>query len=340
MNELLIAARSIHFAASVLLFGEFAFLLSVAAPAFREAPPSTQDEQATLHRRLVQIAACSLVVFVLSDIGWLAAQAAIMSGTGLVAALNPDTLATVLVHTLYGNVWQIRFVLVIAFVVLVALFRDKAPQKHWRVVGPWAALLTGSLLASIAWSGHAVGERGADKYIHVMADAAHLLAAGGWLGALLPLALLLSRVDASHESLQVKAIAVQRFSRLGLVCVSTLVLTGLINAWYLVGGLPALLETRYGQLLILKLAFFLVMLTLAAINRLHWSPRIIVEHDAAHGYPALNALLRNALIEFTIGLAILMIVGMLGVTIPAKHAQPAWPFESTPMPEHHMQHPQ
>jgi len=54
---------------------------------------------------------------------------------------------------------------------------------------------------------------------------------------------------------------------MGYVAVATLIGTGLVNSWYLVRNVTALLTTQYGQLLLAKLALFAGMLSLAAINR-------------------------------------------------------------------------
>jgi copper resistance protein D len=63
--------------------------------------------------------------------------------------------------------------------------------------------------------------------------------------------------------------ALERFSGVGTVLVGTLVATGLINSWFLVGpeNVEGLLGTDYGLLLALKLALFAGMLALAGANR-------------------------------------------------------------------------
>ena len=69
-------------------------------------------------------------------------------------------------------------------------------------------------------------------------------------------------------------LATRRFSTLGIASVATLIVTGLLNAWILVGSFDALIITEYGRLLQVKLALFALMLGLAAVNRLHWTPRL------------------------------------------------------------------
>jgi putative copper resistance protein D len=111
-----------------------------------------------------------------------------------------------------------------------------------------------------------------------------------------------------------------RFSVLGMVAVATLLSTGLINAWILVGSLDALIGTGYGRLLILKLCLFAVMLALAAVNRLWLTPQLLSSAESAPLSDSLRLLTRNSVIEIALGLAIYGIVGILGTLHPAIHS--------------------
>jgi putative copper resistance protein D len=114
---------------------------------------------------------------------------------------------------------------------------------------------------------------------------------------------------------------------MGLTCVAALALTGIASAWYTVGSVPALFGTSYGRLLLAKLALFAAMIALAAANRLRWTPRL--RALGGESRLALRRLRRNAIAETSLGLAVLGIVGTLGITIPALHAQTVWPFPYT-----------
>ena len=95
--------------------------------------------------------------------------------------------------------------------------------------------------------------------------------------------------------------------------VTALLLSGVANAWYQVRGLDALFTTEYGRLLLAKLAIFAAMLALAAVNRWRLSPRVAADRAA------LRSLARNAMLETALGIAVIAIVGVLGITIPAMH---------------------
>ena len=164
---------------------------------------------------------------------------------------------------------------------------------------------------------------------HRTADGLHLLAASAWLGGLLPLALLFAAARRKEISLAAARDATLRFSTMGVAAVGTLLITGLVSGRVLAGSVPALIGTDYGRLLLIKVALFLALVAVAAVNRLRITPRL-VRQAAAGGVPAraeaLPALIRNCLIETTLGLAILGVVGALGTTPPGSHVQPTWPL--------------
>jgi len=105
---------------------------------------------------------------------------------------------------------------------------------------PVGACSAAGVLVSLAWAGHAIGTETSMRPIHVAADSLHLLGAGLWLGALAPLLFVLARARATpaREWHALAASATRRFSTLGMFAVDALAMTGLINAWLLVGDLP------------------------------------------------------------------------------------------------------
>ena len=132
-------------------------------------------------------------------------------------------------------------------------------------------------------------------HLQIVSDVVHLLAAGAWLGALPGLVFLLG----GAQPLEATAQMVRRFSTLGVLSVSALVLSGLGNSWYLVGTVPALVGTDYGQVLLMKLALFAAMVALAAVNRLSLTARLKVQDPS--NPEALRSLRRNASLEIAAG---------------------------------------
>jgi putative copper resistance protein D len=142
---------------------------------------------------------------------------------------------------------------------------------------------------------------------------------------------LLGQAGRDAASIAVARTATLRFSVLGLASVATLMITGLVNAFYLVGSVAALLGTDYGRLLTAKVALFFVMVAVAAINRFRLTPELVPDASLAPARQVLRRLRRNAVIEIVLGAVIIAIVAKLGVMPPA--------FEQEAMPpEHHHTH--
>jgi putative copper resistance protein D len=304
----LIIVRAVHFAATAQTAGALAFLMLVAAPAARAAmlpvPPLA------LHLRIAWL---SLAVALLSGLAWAVLEVAAMSGLPLHEAVTEGMVPVVLTQTNFGIVSCVRCGLAVLVAIALAFARAEAAR--------WTALACATaLLGSLAWTGHAVGTVGAMALPHLVGDALHCLAAGAWVGGLLPLALLLASAR-RHDDPQwdkFAYVATRRFSTLGIASVATLVVTGLLNAWILVGSLSALTATDHGRLLQVKLALFALMLGLAGVNRLHWTPHLAQASGPLRSQ-ALRQLTRYSTVEAGLALALFIIVGALGTVHPAIH---------------------
>jgi putative copper resistance protein D len=184
-----------------------------------------------------------------------------------------------------------------------------------------SSLLAVALVGTLAWSGHAAAGTGFAGTVHLASDILHLVAAAAWLGALLPLAIVLSATAHSSDqpSAGVAREVVLRFSTLGIVSVGTLVATGIVNSWMLVGSVSALVGTNYGQLLLVKIALFFCMLAVAIINRLILTPRLMRTPSVTAQFSA-RQIGTNSLIEAGLGAAILLVVGVLGTLQPGIEA--------------------
>jgi putative copper resistance protein D len=321
----LIATRLLHYAATVSLEGTFVFWCLIAWPAFHRTKAS-QTFQARLDRRLFALAWASLIVALASGGAWLVIVASHMSGMPLGAVLRGPIVGIVLTQTRFGEDWALRAVLVV--VLAGCLVVQGLTRK--RVAGWIGLLAAAAFIASLAWAGHgAAAEDVPFDAIHLPADILHLLAAGAWLGGLLPLVLLLAqaRGDGSPEAVTVARAATLRFSKLGISSVGTLLATGLVNTWFLSGSVPALLGTLYGQLLLVKVALFATMIAVAGVNQLRLAPRLAdVASEAALRLRALRQLGRNASIEASLGVFVLAVVGIIGVLPPGLHTEPRWPL--------------
>jgi len=248
--------------------------------------------------------ALAAMAVALGAAGQLTAQTAVMAGSWS-EALKPGSLTLVAFETPLGLSMVVRAGASLAALAAVMLLRAGRPL--------WSAAMAGGLIAagSFAWSGHAGSTEGAGASLHLAADVIHAIAAAVWLGALAALGLACVGPQARDAA---TAQAFSRFSGTGTIAVAALGVTGLVNSAFLVGPdeVGGLGETAYGRLLLLKLALFAGMLALAWINRFRLTPALGRGDDPA----ALARLRTSVWIETLLGLAVLAVVGVMGVQAP------------------------
>lgn len=234
---------------------------------------------------------------------WLLASAATMTGTPIT---SPDwpTAWILLTMTPIGPVLAVR-----GAALLATLLATLLPRGDRWALAP-AALAAGTL----AWAGHAGATEDMAGSLHRIGDVAHIWAASGWIGALAVLLCTVAHLRPGSDTRSV-ATMLARFSLMGTVIVATLLLSGAINAIMIVGlaQLPALLASRYGLLLGVKLLLFGLMLGLAAANRWWLTPAL----EAGVTPRRMIAHLRLSLLaESSAAIAILVLVAWLGTLDP------------------------
>jgi copper resistance protein D len=320
LSDPLVWVRFLHFAATVSLSGLVIFHAFVGQPALSAGDAAIARPIAG---RLARLAWASLVLAVLTAAALLMVQAASMGERPLSALWSDDLVATVLLDTDFGHAWLARLALVLLLTAALHAPYFDAPAPAWRRGA--ALVLAVAFVAALAFTGHAAAGEGAEGVIHETADVLHLVAAAAWLGALLPLAIVLraAKDDGGASALAVARAATLRFSTLGIASVGTVLATGVVNTWELVGSWTALFGTIYGRLLLVKIALFLAMLAIAAVNRTRLTPRLVAGGDAAG--TALRQLRANALTEAIIGALILFVVAMLGTLPPGREDVSALP---------------
>ncbi|MEU3981492.1 copper resistance protein CopC [Streptomyces sp. NPDC026672] len=129
-------------------------------------------------------------------------------------------------------------------------------------------VVAAGLAASWAMAEHA--STGLQPAVAMPVDVVHLLAVAVWLGGLVALVVALYRAPAETP---VESAAVRRFSRLAFGSVLALVATGVYQSWRQLGAWSAFTDTRYGQLLLAKIALVLVLVALAFFSR-RWTARL------------------------------------------------------------------
>ena len=217
--------------------------------------------------------------------GWLALTAATLwllllrgsyTTTGKVADVFDLGLLGQVLETKPGAALVSRLLLLAAAALFIAVLfgtyqrREEGVEKRDLTfgLGIGGLVVAAGLATSWAMSEHA--SVGLQPGIAMPVDVVHLLAVAAWLGGLTALLVALYRAPAGTP---VEAAAVRRFSRLAFGSVVALVATGVSQSWRQLGSWSAFTDTRYGQLLLAKIALVAVMVGLASVSR-RWTGRL------------------------------------------------------------------
>lgn len=207
-------------------------------------------------------------------------------------------------------------VLVAAALIGVAGWARRIPGV---LVATGAVVAVAGLLAPIAghpWTADA-------RALAVSADAVHLLAASVWLGMLVALVV-------GAPALADPDRAVRIVSRSALVSAGVVVVSGAVSAWLLLGSVDAVRETASGQLVVVKVIGFALLVALGWVNRTRLVPLLgrTVEGGgrSSSAHPARRRLLHIVRAEVVIGAAVLAVTAGL-VNQPPGRDVVAEPYE-------------
>jgi putative copper resistance protein D len=319
----LVTVRAIHLAASAVAGGIVFFDCFVAGSALRGTSEALSAIVILFRARMTSILWISLAVAVISGAIWLLLLAADIVDRPLIEVIPDGTAWIVLTQTRFGLDWQLRLL----FAVLLGgyaqtLKRPSGRSVFWRAP---AAALAAAFVGALAWAGHGGATPGNAGIVHLSADILHLVAAAAWLGGLVPFVILLGYLRRSDRAgwTAIAGLISRRFSNLGIFAVGTLLASGVTNASFLVGDTQGLTGTGYGRLLMLKILLFVGMVCLAAVNRQYLTPHLsgdIAESDPDSSRRIARKLERSAVLEIALGLAIVIVVAVLGITPPASEA--------------------
>lgn len=300
----LILSRFLHFIAVLTLFGAALFPLYI----FRGRLDAFTPAEVKLMTWLRWLLFAAVVLALASGLGWFLFTAGSMAGDASQMA-SPAVMRSMMVDMDFGPLWAVR--LGVTLVLAIFLLRWPSRPSLWLV--PTLAAMT---LATLAGTGHARVTEGWQGTLHIISDAAHLLAAGLWLGGLWPLGFVVAAslkrtMDAKID--QAIAEVLHRFSGVATITVAVLVASGLVNSWFLVGSPVVLLSSTYGLLLTAKLALFVLMALLATANRFWLTPRLTASPSSDE---LLKRLRWHILAEQGLGLVVLALVSVLGTLEP------------------------
>ena len=206
--------------------------------------------------RIVPFVRIGSILALLSAIGIVMSQAALLTGKGAGAITDSTVLRDVLNQNLG---WSLALLMI--GLAAVHLSTD-IPKK---VVSQSLALYGGlAVTVSFAVWGHATEL--SPTAISLAADAIHATAAALWLGGLVGLVMVLS--VRTPETVRATAGIIGRFSRMAFWSVIALTLAGLTLTITGSGAsLNSILTTTWGQLVLAKIGLTLIVVLIAAWNR-------------------------------------------------------------------------
>jgi putative copper resistance protein D len=217
--------------------------------------------------------------------------------TGDVSGMTDPEMLGLLWNTPVGTVLILR--LAGLSLLIVGLFMGR--------IGPWVSVIGGTMAI---WSFDHIGHvSGRDVTLLDVALTLHLMAVALWIGVLTPL----KRLASSSNTYAVAADVGHRFGVVASITVPVLIIVGGYMGYQLVGSLPALIGTGYGQTLIIKVLLVGGLLGLAAANKLRFIPAL------RSGDPAAAKHLSTSIsIEWLIILAVLGTTAVLttNLTLP------------------------
>ena len=335
-------ARWMSFAGIVLLIGSCAFLVLVWRRRGKALarPPEVEAAFAARWRRL---AAWGWGLAVVGTASSIVLQGAVAGGIGLAEALRPAVISEVL-DTRYGLVSLIRLGLL---GVLAGVYAAARARRMWPVragldepasvgaaalAAPFPRLAVaacGTLLGVLALTPGLAGHAGVTSpvAVNLAADGLHVAAASAWLGGVTTLVLAAWPAMRATDRADRPALlydVVARFSDVALIAIAVLVVTGTVRAFVEVGSLSGLTGSTYGWVLLSKLALFVPIFALGAVNNRILKPRMARALDA----PDAGTRMKRTLgAEFVLGAAVIAVTALLVNLAPARtESQVSGPF--------------
>lgn len=293
--------RALRFAGIVAALGLAAILAAVWAPAIRGGrerdPAAAEQADAAFRRTAVRLGVAAPLVVAVAALAWFPVEA----WAGGLAI---------------GELLSLRQAVMALIALMLALVLVPALALAARGAFPTGPVLALAVVLSAvpAFAGHALAEDPA--WPSILGSWAHVTAAGVWGGGVIALAVCLPgalRAAGDGARRDLLAGVVGRFTRLALIGLAVLVVSGATGAYVYAGSMAALWDADWGRLVLVKAGLVVVAVVLAAL----------VRRRGAGSSRALAA-------EAGIALVILAVAGVLtGLAPTGSAAAPPGPMSVT-----------
>ena len=242
----------------------------------------------------ISIIMCALASFL--NLGFKADE---VGSFRLLKAFNPIEIGQE-INTNIGRVYAFR-ILICALIYIFWRLKTKAINRTILVS------LVGLLVLSIALTGHAT--TGEYQKLAFIFDLVHVVGASFWLGGLIIIPFL--RNDKNYKEI------VSKFSKCVIYAVIAILISGVFATWRQAGTLQAVKETFYGNLVLSKLAIYLVLIIIAFFSRAFVKRLFLVKTEDE---TTKNKLTKLIYIESLLLVLVLSLSSVLVETVPAKVA--------------------
>jgi putative copper export protein len=238
-------------------------------------------------RRRLRIVAVAAMLLVLLHYGLEAARLA-----GDLSGLGDRQMQQLVWHTAPGTALRVKLLGLLLVFAGLLLPRRRIFSGLLGVSG------IAVIIAAFTTVGHTVAQP--HRVWLALLLSAHLASITFWFGALWPL-----RQAVTHDESATAAALLERFSRFAVWIVPGLFVAGASLVLLLVPGL-SVFGQAYGQLLLVKIGGFSVLMVLAGLNKVRLTPALR-HHDPA----AVSRLRRSLLLEYLIIAAVLAVTAVM-----------------------------
>lgn len=258
------------------------------------------DERALLSRMAVRGA----VVAAVATLAGIVLQVALVTGLGLTAFFDPDATGDVLSSTVGASA-----AVVVAGLAIVAV----AVRRLGSTWGPAVATI-GSALAVVGFvlTGHTASTE--PRWLVVVSDVAHVLAAAAWFGGLVLLFVTMRRRRV-EDDVEGAGSLVSRFSSMAVAAVLLVSVAGTALGWSEVRATRALFSTAYGWTLVVKVVLVAAVVAVGGYNQRRLVPAL--RSAGADAWAKLRSTVR---LEIAGLLLVVAVTAVLVNLVPARDA--------------------
>jgi putative copper resistance protein D len=299
----LVLIRTLHLAAVLIPPAILMFQRTIARPVWQDSREIGREMLAAIEKSLLSVAMAGIVAAFPISLLWLVVVASRISD----GPLSFQVVETVLTATHFGRTWIAHIGLILLSCGSCGLLL-RHPTRRYLLPVSW--MFSEVTLISTTFFGHAAATT--RPTISMTVDAMHLLAASFWPAGLLPMAFCLAKLRRSPELNIAASTITERFSRMSLLAVPVLALTGSLNSWLIAGSLLCF-HNLYDRILFAKIVVFGIMVGIGAVNLWKIKPRLVQRVESRK---VVTVLLLSVSLEAALASIVLILTAILGQTSP------------------------